>query len=251
MDPGFSRAVTEAFVRMCDVGLIYRSEGLVNWSCALESAISDIEVDSKELSGPTMLSVPGYENKVEFGTMFTFAYPIEDHDEEVIVSTTRPETMLGDVAVAVHPDDPRYQAVNGKQCRHPFTNRLLPIITDSMVDMELGTGAVKVTPAHDHSDFLLSQRHSLPRLTVIRGDGTMTPPCGQWLEAVEDGQLQSSLTTTTRPGRRGCPTSVIGAFPGSFGGVIRSLLTKWSFPIVLTQKRTVSLRHAWLARTDD
>uniref|UniRef100_A0A4W6DB77 Valine--tRNA ligase, mitochondrial n=1 Tax=Lates calcarifer TaxID=8187 RepID=A0A4W6DB77_LATCA len=140
MDPGFSRAVTEAFVRLCDSGLIYRSEGLVNWSCALESAISDIEVDSKELSGQTMLPVPGYENTMEFGTMFTFAYPIEGHDGEVAVSTTRPETMLGDVAVAVHPDDPRYQAVHGKQCRHPFTNRLLPIITDSMVDMELGTG---------------------------------------------------------------------------------------------------------------
>uniref|UniRef100_A0A4W6DAV5 Valine--tRNA ligase, mitochondrial n=1 Tax=Lates calcarifer TaxID=8187 RepID=A0A4W6DAV5_LATCA len=176
MDPGFSRAVTEAFVRLCDSGLIYRSEGLVNWSCALESAISDIEVDSKELSGQTMLPVPGYENTMEFGTMFTFAYPIEGHDGEVAVSTTRPETMLGDVAVAVHPDDPRYQAVHGKQCRHPFTNRLLPIITDSMVDMELGTGAVKVTPAHDHTDFLLSQRHSLPHITVIRGDGTMTPP---------------------------------------------------------------------------
>ncbi|XP_032392086.1 valine--tRNA ligase, mitochondrial [Etheostoma spectabile] len=185
MDPGFSRAVTEAFVRLCDSGLIYRSEALVNWSCALESAISDIEVDSKELSGQTMLSVPGYENKVEFGTMLTFAYPIEGHDGEVAVSTTRPETMLGDVAVAVHPDDPRYQAVHGKQCRHPFTNRLLPIIADSMVDMELGTGAVKVTPAHDHTDFLLSQRHSLPHLTVIGGDGTMTPSCGQWLQGVK------------------------------------------------------------------
>ncbi|XP_070777490.1 valine--tRNA ligase, mitochondrial [Enoplosus armatus] len=185
MDPGYSRAVTEAFVRLCDSGLIYRSEGLVNWSCALESAISDIEVDSKELSGQTMLSVPGYENKVEFGTMLTFAYPIEGHNGEVAVSTTRPETMLGDVAVAVHPDDPRYQDFHGKQCRHPFTNRLLPIITDSMVDMQLGTGAVKVTPAHDHTDFLLSQRHSLPRLTVIGGDGTMTPPCGQWLEGVK------------------------------------------------------------------
>ncbi|XP_051271216.1 valine--tRNA ligase, mitochondrial isoform X4 [Dicentrarchus labrax] len=185
MDPGFSRAVTEAFVRLCDCGLIYRSEGLVNWSCALESAISDIEVDSKQLSGQTMLSVPGYENKVEFGTMLTFAYPIEGQEAEVAVSTTRPETMLGDVAVAVHPDDPRYQAVHGKLCRHPFTDRLLPIITDSMVDMELGTGAVKVTPAHDHTDFLLSQRHSLPRLTVIGGDGTMRPPCGQWLEGVK------------------------------------------------------------------
>lgn len=185
MDPGFSRAVTEAFVRLCDSGLLYRSEALVNWSCALESAISDIEVYSMELSEQTMLPVPGYDNKVEFGTMLTFAYPIEGHDGEVVVSTTRPETMLGDVAIAVHPDDPRYQAVHGKQCRHPFTNRLLPIITDSMVDMELGTGAVKVTPAHDHTDFLLSQKHSLPRLTVIGGDGTMTPPCGQWLEGVK------------------------------------------------------------------
>uniref|UniRef100_A0A8C6WTZ7 Valine--tRNA ligase, mitochondrial n=1 Tax=Neogobius melanostomus TaxID=47308 RepID=A0A8C6WTZ7_9GOBI len=174
MDPGFSRAVTEAFVRLCDSGLIYRSEALINWSCALQSAISDIEVDSKELSGRTMLPVPGYERPVEFGTMLTFAYPIEGH--EVAVSTTRPETMLGDVAIAVHPEDPRYQAVHGKQCRHPFTGELLPIITDSMVDMQLGTGAVKVTPAHDHTDFLLSQRHSLPYVTVIGEDGTMTPP---------------------------------------------------------------------------
>ncbi|KAM9340530.1 valine--tRNA ligase, mitochondrial [Symphorus nematophorus] len=185
MDPDFSRAVTKAFVRLCDSGLIYRSEALVNWSCALESAISDIEVDSKELCGQTMLSVPGYENKVEFGTMFTFAYPIEGQNGELSVSTTRPETMLGDVAVAVHPDDPRYLAVHGKMCRHPFTSRLLPVITDSLVDMELGTGAVKVTPAHDHIDFLLSQRHSLPRLTVIGGDGTMTHSCGQWLEGVK------------------------------------------------------------------
>uniref|UniRef100_A0A672Z1P7 Valine--tRNA ligase n=1 Tax=Sphaeramia orbicularis TaxID=375764 RepID=A0A672Z1P7_9TELE len=185
MDPAFSRAVTEAFVRLCDSGLVYRSEALINWSCALQSAISDIEVDSKELSGQTMLSVPGYEHKVEFGTMVTFAYPVEDYNGEVAVSTTRPETMLGDVAVAVHPDDPRYQAVHGKQCRHPFTNRLMPIITDPMVDMQLGTGAVKVTPAHDHTDFLLSQRHSLPRITVIGEDGTMNSHCGQWLEGVK------------------------------------------------------------------
>ncbi|KAM6974909.1 valine--tRNA ligase, mitochondrial [Tautogolabrus adspersus] len=185
LDPSFSRAVTEAFVRLSDSGLIYRSEALVNWSCALESAISDIEVDSQELCGQTMLSVPGYENKVEFGTMVTFAYPLDGHDGEVCVSTTRPETMLGDVAVAVHPDDPRYQALHGKQLRHPFTERLLPVITDRTVDMQLGTGAVKVTPAHDHTDFLLSQRHSLPRLTVISGDGTMSPPCGHWLQGVK------------------------------------------------------------------
>ncbi|XP_038141847.1 valine--tRNA ligase, mitochondrial isoform X1 [Cyprinodon tularosa] len=132
------------------------------------------------------MSVPGYENQVEFGTMFTFAYPVEGHaDGEVAVSTTRPETMLGDVAIAVHPDDPRYQALHGRRCRHPFTNRLLPIITDSVVDMELGTGAVKVTPAHDFVDFHLSQRHSLPRPSVIGGDGTMEPLCGAWLEGVK------------------------------------------------------------------
>lgn len=185
MDPGFSRAVTAAFVRLHDSGLIYRSEGLVNWSCALESAISDIEVDSVELSGLTMLSVPGYEEKLEFGTMTTFAYPVDGLEAEVSVSTTRPETMLGDVAIVVHPDDARYQALHGKQCRHPFTNRLLPIITDTEVDMELGTGAVKVTPAHDHTDFRLSQRHALQRLTVIGGDGTMTPSCGDWLQGVK------------------------------------------------------------------
>ncbi|XP_029022067.1 valine--tRNA ligase, mitochondrial isoform X3 [Betta splendens] len=185
MDPGFSRSVSEAFVRLCDSGLIYRSEGLVNWSCFLESAISDIEVDTKELSGKTLMSVPGYENKIEFGTMYTFAYPVEGQDREIAVSTTRPETMLGDVAVAVHPDDPRYLAVHGKQCRHPFTDRLLPIITDSVVEMDLGTGAVKVTPAHDHTDFVLSQRNSLPRLMVIGENGTMTRLCGLWLEGVK------------------------------------------------------------------
>uniref|UniRef100_A0AAV2K459 valine--tRNA ligase n=1 Tax=Knipowitschia caucasica TaxID=637954 RepID=A0AAV2K459_KNICA len=182
MDPGFNRAVTEAFVRLCDSGLIYRSEALINWSCALQSAISDIEVDSKELFGRTLLSVPGYSRPVEFGTMVTFAYPIEGLEGEISVSTTRPETMFGDVAIAVHPDDPRYQAVHGRQCRHPFTGSLLPIITDRIVDMQLGTGAVKVTPAHDHSDFLLSQRHNLPRVTVIGEDGTMTPPSGHWLQ---------------------------------------------------------------------
>ncbi|KAG5264593.1 hypothetical protein AALO_G00255910 [Alosa alosa] len=185
MDPGFSSAVTEAFVRLSDSGLIYRSEGLVNWSCALESAISDIEVDSKQLPGRTLLSVPGYERNIEFGTIVTFAYPVEGQDGEVCVSTTRPETMLGDVAIAVHPDDPRYTALHGRHCRHPFTDRLLPIIPDASVDMQFGTGAVKITPAHDHADFLLSQRHELPWLTVIGGDGLMTALCGHWLEGVK------------------------------------------------------------------
>uniref|UniRef100_A0A672MV34 valine--tRNA ligase n=1 Tax=Sinocyclocheilus grahami TaxID=75366 RepID=A0A672MV34_SINGR len=171
--------LAESVKMLCDSGLIYRSEGLVNWSGALES------VDSKELSGWTLLSVPGYQHKVEFGILLTFAYPLEGQEGEVAVSTTRPETMLGDVAIAVHPDDPRYKDLHGKHCRHPFTERLLPIVTDIMVVSTFGTGAVKVTPAHDHTDFLLSQRHSLPSLTVIGGDGTMTSDCGQWLEGVK------------------------------------------------------------------
>ncbi|XP_056110451.1 valine--tRNA ligase, mitochondrial isoform X2 [Rhinichthys klamathensis goyatoka] len=232
MDPGFSSAVTEAFVRLCDSGLIYRSEGLVNWSCALESAISDIEVDSKELSGRTLLSVPGYQQKVEFGIMVTFAYPLEGQEREVAVSTTRPETMLGDVAIAVHPDDPRYKDLHGKHCRHPFTERLLPIVTDSMVDMTFGTGAVKLTPAHDHTDFLLSQRHSLPHLTVIGGDGTMTSVCGQWLEGVKRFDARERVITALMErnlfrGKKDHPMSL--PICSRSGDVIEPLLKKQWF----------------------
>uniref|UniRef100_A0A671P087 valine--tRNA ligase n=1 Tax=Sinocyclocheilus anshuiensis TaxID=1608454 RepID=A0A671P087_9TELE len=233
MDPGFSSAVTEAFVRLCDSGLIYRSEGLVNWSCALESAISDIEVDSKELSGRTLLSVPGYQHKVEFGIMLTFAYPLEGQEGEVAVSTTRPETMLGDVAIAVHPDDPRYKDLHGKHCRHPFTERLLPIVTDSMVDVTFGTGmSFILTPAHDHTDFLLSQRHSLPRLTVIGGDGTMTSDCGQWLEGVKRFDARECVITALMErklfrGKKDHPMSL--PICSRSGDVIEPLLKKQWF----------------------
>uniref|UniRef100_A0A671P092 valine--tRNA ligase n=1 Tax=Sinocyclocheilus anshuiensis TaxID=1608454 RepID=A0A671P092_9TELE len=231
MDPGFSSAVTEAFVRLCDSGLIYRSEGLVNWSCALESAISDIEVDSKELSGRTLLSVPGYQHKVEFGIMLTFAYPLEGQGE-VAVSTTRPETMLGDVAIAVHPDDPRYKVtLHGL---HPFTERLLPIVTDSML-LTFNFAficAVKVTPAHDHTDFLLSQRHSLPRLTVIGGDGTMTSDCGQWLEGVKRFDARECVITALMErklfrGKKDHPMSL--PICSRSGDVIEPLLKKQWF----------------------
>ncbi|XP_066529693.1 valine--tRNA ligase, mitochondrial [Hoplias malabaricus] len=232
MDPGFSSAVTEAFVRMCDSGLIYRSESLVNWSCALESAISDIEVDSKQLPGRTLLSVPGYQKKVEFGTMVTFAYPLEEQEGEVSVSTTRPETMLGDVAIAVHPDDTRYKALHGKHCRHPFTNRLLPIITDPMVDMELGTGAVKLTPAHDYTDFLLSQRHALPRLSVIGGDGAMTSLCGSWLQGVKrfearEKVISALMETKLFRGKKDHPMSL--PICSRSGDIVEPLLKKQWF----------------------
>ncbi|KAJ8299984.1 hypothetical protein KUTeg_021503 [Tegillarca granosa] len=121
------RAVTEAFIRLHDKGLIYRSVRLVNWSCSLNSAISDIEVDKKELTGRTLLQVPGYKDKVEFGVLVSFAYPVEGSDEEIVVATTRIETMLGDTAVAVHPQDDRYKHLHGKFVNHPLLERRLPI----------------------------------------------------------------------------------------------------------------------------
>uniref|UniRef100_A0A914X998 valine--tRNA ligase n=1 Tax=Plectus sambesii TaxID=2011161 RepID=A0A914X998_9BILA len=180
MDPKMCRAVTEAFLRMHEKGTIYRSTRLVNWSCALRSAISDIEVDKKELPGRTMLPVPGYKDKIEFGVLVSFAYPVDGTDEEVVIATTRIETMLGDSAIAVHPKDDRYQHLIGKVCKHPFVERDLPIIADDFVDREFGTGAVKITPAHDHNDYEVGVRHNLPFITCIGDDGLMTDVCGQF-----------------------------------------------------------------------
>nr|XP_025040135.1 valine--tRNA ligase, mitochondrial [Pelodiscus sinensis] len=185
MDAGFSAAVAEAFVRLHEDGLVYRERRLVNWSCALRSAISDVEVETRQLRGRTLLPVPGCPDPVPFGLMVTFAYKVDGpEDEEVSVATTRPETMLGDVAVAVHPDDPRFRHLYGKQLRHPFTGRLLPIITDPLVEPEVGTGAVKVTPAHSHTDYELGKQHGLPLVSVIGEDGTMTAQCGDWLQGL-------------------------------------------------------------------
>ncbi|XP_048343248.1 valine--tRNA ligase, mitochondrial-like [Sphaerodactylus townsendi] len=183
MDSDFFQAVTEAFVQLHEEGLIYRDRQLVNWSCALRSAISDIEVENRQLEGRTELSVPGVQDKVLFGVLVTFAYKVEGAEgEELPVATTRPETMLGDVAVAVHPDDLRYVHLHGKRLQHPFTGQLLPIITDSSVERDVGTGAVKITPAHSHVDYELGRRHGLPVVSVIAEDGTMTPECGEWLQ---------------------------------------------------------------------
>ncbi|CAJ0941814.1 unnamed protein product [Ranitomeya imitator] len=139
MDERFSRAVSEAFIHLYESGLVRRRHRLVNWSCALRSAISDIEVESRQLGGQTFLSVPGYQRKVPFGLLFRFAYPTEEGDDEILVATTRPETMLGDTAVAVHPDDPRYLRLHGRSLRHPFTGRLLPVVAHRLVNPEFGT----------------------------------------------------------------------------------------------------------------
>nr|CAD7424685.1 unnamed protein product [Timema monikensis] len=181
MDPKLCRAVTEAFVRLHEEGLIYRSNRLVNWSCTLKSAISDIEVDKVELPGRTLLSVPGYDHKVEFGVLVLFAYKVEGSDEELVVATTRVETMLGDTAVAVHPEDPRYKHLHGKFVAHPFCERKIPILADDFVEREFGTGAVKITPAHDQNDYDVGKRHNLPFITIFNEEGNVVGDCTQFV----------------------------------------------------------------------
>lgn len=173
MDDKLTRAVKEVFVRLHEKGMIFRSTRLINWSCTLKSAISDIEVDKRDLPGRTLLSVPGYDQKIEFGVLVSFAYPIVDgcEGDEITVATTRLETMLGDTAVAVHPEDERYKKLHGKYVQHPFCDRKLPIVCDEMVDRDFGTGAVKITPSHDPNDYECGKRHNLPFLTIISDTG--------------------------------------------------------------------------------
>lgn len=147
---------------------------MISWSCILESAISDIEIENLEINGPTDLSVPGYERNVKFGQIYDFAYRIQGEDKEILVSTTRPETMLGDVAVAVHPNDIRYSMYKNKNIKlwHPFRKCEIPLIFDDSVDSEFGTGAVKITPSHDKNDFEIAKRHGLPvNISVINEKG--------------------------------------------------------------------------------
>lgn len=180
MDPMLCNAVTEAFVRLYESNSIYRSSRLVNWSCALRSAISDIEVDKIDIPGRTFFSIPGYTEKVEFGVLITFAYRVDESNEEIIVATTRIETMLGDTAIAVHPNDERYKHLHGKFVTHPFTDRKLPIISDEFVETEFGTGAVKITPAHDPNDYDVGKKHNLPFITIFDDDGFIIGDYGKF-----------------------------------------------------------------------
>src|SRR6185312_5612939 len=163
MDADLGRAVTEAFVRLHEQGLMYRATRLINWCPECRTSLSDLEVDNEEGAN---------------GELFEFAYEVEGGGE-IVVATTRPETMLGDTAVAVHPDDPRYTALHGKRVKHPFVDRTFPIITDAiLVDPKFGTGAVKVTPAHDFNDFATGKRHGLEEINVLNLDGTMNANAG-------------------------------------------------------------------------
>ena len=157
MDEGLSNAVIEVFIRLYEKGYIYKGEKLINWCPNCETTISDAEVDHEDKNG----------------FFWHIKYPIKDTDKFLQFATTRPETMLGDTAIAVNPNDDRYKEFIGKTCIVPFVNREIPIIADDYVDMEFGTGVVKITPAHDPNDFEVGQRHNLPKVNILNDDGTI------------------------------------------------------------------------------
>src|SRR5437763_12461551 len=164
MDEQSSRAVREAFVRLHEKGLLYRAERLIHWCVKDQTALSDLEVEHEEHAQ---------------AELYKFAYPLADGSGEIVVATTRPETMLGDTAVAVHPDDERYKALIGKKVRHPLLDRTFPIIGDAeLVDPKFGTGAVKVTPAHSFEDFDSGKRHGLQFINILNLDGTLNANAG-------------------------------------------------------------------------
>ncbi|MEA5449502.1 valine--tRNA ligase [Leptolyngbya sp. CCNP1308] len=176
MDEGLSHAVLTAFTQLYDEGLIYRGNYMVNWCPASQSAVSDLEVEQREVDGH----------------LWHFRYPFTDDSGYLEVATTRPETMLGDTAVAVNPNDDRYRHMVGKTLRLPIVNREIPVIADDYVDAEFGTGCVKVTPAHDPNDFAMGQRHSLPLITVMNKDGTMNENAGPF-EGLDRFEARSAV----------------------------------------------------------
>lgn len=183
MDEPRTKAVTEAFCRMAEKGIIYRANRIVNWDCTLRTAVSDVEVEHMDIKDPTNIKVPGYAKGVEVGYLTHFAYKLKENPEkEIVVATTRLETMLGDVAVAVHSKDKRYEGLIGKELVHPFIKdrKMIVIADDVLVNMEFGTGAVKVTPAHDPNDFACGERNKLPQINILNDDGTINENGGEF-----------------------------------------------------------------------
>ncbi len=164
LDPGLSRAVTKVFVDLYNKGLIYRAKRLINWCPRCETALSDLEVDHKDAQG----------------NLYYIRYPLTDGGASIMIATTRPETMLGDTAVAVNPDDERYQPLVGKTVRLPLVGREIKIIADAAIDRDFGTGALKVTPGHDPVDFELGQRHGLEQISVMDGKARMNENAGAY-----------------------------------------------------------------------
>ena len=212
MDAKMSHAVVEVFVRMHEEGLIYRGKRLVNWDPVLGTAVSDLEVDSEE----------------EDGRIWEIRYPFAEGVDSLVVATTRPETMLGDAAVAVHPDDERYKALVGRQLQLPLSGRTIPVIADTYVDPAFGTGCVKITPAHDFNDYAVGARHDLPLINILTLDARINdqaPAAYRGLERFEarkrvlaDLQAQG-LVVSEKPHKLKIPRS------GRTGVIVEPMLT--------------------------
>jgi valyl-tRNA synthetase len=184
LDPPLYRAVLEAFLRLYREGLIYRGRYMVNWCPRCMTALSDLETVHQERQGH----------------LWFIRYPVSGSTESVTVATTRPETMLGDTAVAVHPEDERYRHLIGKKVRLPLMEREIPVVADSIVDREFGTGAVKVTPAHDPNDFELGKRHNLPEVDIMHDDGTLTAVAGPFAGMERLAARKEVVATLTAQG---------------------------------------------------
>jgi len=214
LDEGLSRAVREAFVLLYEKGLIYRGDYLINWSPGLRTAVSDLEVEYSE----------------EQGTLYYFQYRLEGSDDFIPVATTRPETILGDTAVAVHPDDDRFRRFVGQSCRVPILNRMIPVIADDYVDPQFATGALKITPGHDQADYEIGQRHNLPIINVLNPDATMGENAGPYAgldryacrEKLWEDMRMAGLTIKTEPYLMQVPRSQRG------GEVVEPMVsTQW------------------------
>ncbi|MFO0549455.1 MAG: valine--tRNA ligase [Polyangiaceae bacterium] len=244
MDPDLSRGVREAFCKLYEEGLIYRDTRLVHWDCEAQTVLSNLEV----------------ENEPAQGELFMFAYPVSDEDGggELVVATTRPETMLGDTAVAVHPDDPRYKHLHGKLLQHPFVDRKVPVITDAiLVDMNFGTGAVKVTPAHDFNDFATGKRHKLEEINILTNDGKMNDKAGTFAgldrfvarKAVKKALEEKGLVRGSKPHDLVLPRSERS------GSIVEPMIsTQWFVKMkplaepalaAVREKRTVIIPEEW------
>jgi valyl-tRNA synthetase len=212
MDARMSRAVAEVFVRLYEEGLIYRGKRLVNWDPVLGTAVSDLEVDSEE----------------EDGRIWEIRYPLEDGSGSVVVATTRPETMLGDVAVAVHPEDTRYKSLVGKRVRLPLTGKTIPVIADDYVDPAFGTGCVKITPGHDFNDYQVGRRHGLEPISILTLEARLNDQAPSTYRTLERFEARKrivqdlkgeSLLVSDKPYRLRVPRS------GRTGVIVEPMLT--------------------------
>ena len=185
MDEGLSKAVREVFVTLYEEGLIYKGDYIINWCPRCHTALSDLEVEHQDAQGH----------------LYHLKYPFKDGEGSLIIATTRPETMLGDTAVAVNPDDERYQQYKGKSLVLPVLNREIPLIEDSYVDTSFGTGALKVTPAHDPNDFELGRRHKLETINVMNPDGTMNSLAGSVYEGLDRFECRKKLVSDLKDSR--------------------------------------------------